>query len=61
MGTSVGVELREAGSVELVALLTGHTGAVSLVAFSPGGKTLASGSGDGTVLLWDVAAVLGKR
>ena len=34
--------------------LTGHTDAVSAVAFAPDGHTLATGSCDNTVLLWDV-------
>jgi WD40 repeat protein len=34
--------------------LTGHTNSVNTVAFSPDGHTLASGSRDNTVRLWNV-------
>ncbi len=36
-----------------VLLLTGHSGSVSSVSWSPDGKRLASGSWDGTVRIWD--------
>lgn len=38
--------------------LTGHIGAVYSVSFSPNGTTLASGSSDGPVLLWDLNLIL---
>jgi len=37
-----------------VARLQGHANYVFSLAFSPDGKTLVSGSGDGAVRLWDI-------
>ncbi|HEV7892029.1 MAG TPA: PEGA domain-containing protein [Pyrinomonadaceae bacterium] len=47
-------------SPELVTV-TGHVGWVNTLAFSPDGKTLASGGTDGAVNLWDVESGRGVR
>ena len=46
------VRLWDVSTGNLINTLTGHTGGVHSVAFSPDGSTFASGSADGTVLLW---------
>jgi WD40 repeat protein len=40
---------------QLRQILSGHTDGVKSVAFSPDGKTLASGSADSSIILWDMA------
>ncbi len=54
VATSIGIWIYNIQTGNEEALLTGHTELVTSVAYSPDGKTLASGSLDWTIRLWDV-------
>jgi len=49
----IGIWIHDAHTGVELALLTGHTDAVTSVTYSPDGKILASGSYDSTIRLWD--------
>ena len=55
VASTIGIWLYDTTTNREAALLTGHTARVVSVAFSTDGKMLASGSYDGTMLLWKVA------
>jgi hypothetical protein len=55
-----GIRLWDTATGTLLAECNGHRGLVTTVAFSPDGGTLVSAAYDGTMLVWDVAALTHK-
>jgi WD40 repeat protein len=52
------VRVFEIANGKQVASFEGHHSAITSVSFAPDGKSLASGSGDSTILLWDLVGRL---
>ena len=61
IGWDVTTRLWDVATGEEKRILKGHRGDVRSVAFSPDGKTIASGGFDGAIRLWDVANGEEKR
>ncbi|MDE0313423.1 MAG: sigma-70 family RNA polymerase sigma factor [Candidatus Poribacteria bacterium] len=52
VASGIGIWLYDTTTHQEISLLTEHTSVVDCLAFSPDGRTFASGSRDGTILLW---------
>ncbi|MYI94786.1 hypothetical protein F4083_10790, partial [Candidatus Poribacteria bacterium] len=61
VASDIGVWIYDAHTGEELDLYIGHTGNFNTVTFSPDGKTIASGSRDNTISLWDVDTGEEKR
>ena len=59
-GWDILIKLWDVETGNQLATLTGHTENITTLVFSHDGKTLASGSQDGTVLLWDWDKIANK-
>jgi WD40 repeat protein len=55
--TVFGVRVHDWPSGKALHTFSGHKGPVTALAFNPDGKTLASGSTDGAILLWDMTKI----
>ncbi len=60
-GWSNPIKLWDVETGRYLGILSGHTEPVETLVFSHDGKMLASGSDDGTVLLWDWEEIVAKR
>ena len=60
-GIGKAIVLWDIASGEKISTLTGHTGSVNSLSFSPDGKSLVSGNWDDTVRLWDVTTATEKK
>lgn len=56
LGLGSRIHVWKVNSWELINTIEGHASSVDSLAFSPDGKTLASGGRDGTILLWDFSS-----
>jgi len=54
------VRVWEIATGKQVASFAGHHGAITAVSYAPDGRSLASGSGDTTILIWDLIGRLRK-
>jgi RNA polymerase sigma factor (sigma-70 family) len=54
------VRVYDVATGAVLAKFPGHSGTVGVVAFSPDGRTLVSGSTDTTALVWDVSGLCAK-
>ena len=53
VASTIGIWIYDVQTCEPLELITGHTGAVNSIVFSPDGNLFASASDDNTACLWD--------